>query len=111
MPGWGNRRFVVNKITITPDETQALKKRNPKEGRTMMNKAIFEEKWKLIRSQSTGWWSLMAEYDLNKVDKADVKFDKYVTMLQVKYGYTRQQARAELDRHWTEYEAKSENHP
>jgi len=109
LPGGGNRRLVVNKITITPDESQALKKRSPKEGRTMMTKAIFEEKWKLIRSQSTGWWSLMAEYDLNKVDKAEVKFDKYVTMLQVKYGYTRQQAREELSRHWAEYEAKSKD--
>jgi hypothetical protein len=110
LPGWGNGRFVVNKITITPDISQSLKKCNPKEGRATMNKTIFEEKWKLIRSQSTGWWSLMAEYDLNKVDKAEVKFDKYVNMLQVKYGYTRQQAREELSKHWAEYEAKSKNH-
>ena len=75
----------------------------------MMNKAIFEEKWGLIRSQSTGWWSLMADYDLNKVDKADVKFDKFVTMLQVKYGYTRQKAREEIGRFWAEYEAKNKN--
>ncbi|MBI5838535.1 MAG: hypothetical protein HZB19_00400 [Chloroflexi bacterium] len=73
----------------------------------MMNKAIFEEKWKLIRSLSTGWWSLMAEYDLEKVDKAEVKFDKYVTMLQVKYGYTRQKAREEVGKRWAEYEAQS----
>lgn len=72
-----------------------------------MNKAIFEEKWKLIRSLSTGWWSLMAEYDLEKVDKAEVKFDKYVTMLQVKYGYTRQKAREEVGKRWAEYEAQS----
>ncbi len=75
----------------------------------MMNKTIFEENWKQIRSQSTGWWSLMAEYDLNKVDKAEIKYDKFVTMLQVKYGYTRQQAREELNKHWSEYEAKSRN--
>ena len=75
----------------------------------MMNKTIFEEKWNLIRSQSTAWWSLMADYDLNKVDKAEVKFDKYVTMLQVKYGYTRQKAREEIGRLWAEYEAKSNN--
>jgi len=73
----------------------------------MINKAIFEEKWKMIRVQSTGWWSLMTEYDLVKVDKADVKFDKFATMLQVKYGYTRQQAREEINRLWTEYEANS----
>lgn len=73
----------------------------------MMNKAMFEDKWKLIRSQSTGWWGLMAEYDLNKVDKAEVKFDKFVTMLQVKYGYTRQKARDEINRLWAEYESKN----
>jgi hypothetical protein len=49
----------------------------------MINKAVFDEKWKVIRGQSTNWWGLMAEYDLVKVDKADVKFDKFVTMLQV----------------------------
>jgi hypothetical protein len=50
---------------------------------------------------------LMAEHDLVKVDKADVKFDKFVTMLQVKYGYTRQQARDEINRIWSENEAKN----
>lgn len=72
-----------------------------------MNKTIFEEKWKQIRSQSTAWWSLMAEHDLSKVDKAEVKFDKFVTMLQVKYGYTRQKAREELSRRWADHEARN----
>jgi hypothetical protein len=75
----------------------------------MINKAIFEDKWKLIRGQSTARWSLMADYDLVKVDKADVKFDKFVTMLQVKYGYTRQIARQEIATFWAEYEAKNRN--
>jgi len=72
-----------------------------------MNKAIFEEKWKVFRGQSTEWWSLMAEFDLVKVDKAEVKLDKFATMLQVKYGYTRQKAREEINRVWAEYEANS----
>ena len=71
-----------------------------------INKAIFEENWKLIRSQSTGRWSLMGEHDLLKVDKAEVKFDKFVTMLQVKYGYTRQQARDQVNGLWADYEVK-----
>ena len=70
-----------------------------------MNKMIFDEKWKVIRGQSTVRWSLMGEFDLNKVDKARDKYDRFVTMLQVKYGYTRQHARAEVDRLWVEYEA------
>lgn len=72
-----------------------------------LNKAMFEENWKAIRGQSTGRWSLMAEHDLIKVDKAEDKFDKFATMLQVKYGYTRQQAREEINRLWAENEAKN----
>jgi hypothetical protein len=51
----------------------------------------------------------MSEYDLNKVDKADVKLDKYVTMLQVKYGYTRQQAKTEIGKRVAEFEAELES--
>jgi hypothetical protein len=72
-----------------------------------INKTIFEENWKAIRSQSTARWNLMAEHDLVKVDKAEDKYNKFATMLQVKYGYTRQQARDELNRLWAENEAKS----
>lgn len=75
----------------------------------MMNRAIFEEKWTLIRGQINAKWSLMVEYDLIKVDKADVKFDKFTTMLQVKYGYTRQKAREEIGSLWSEYEANNKS--
>lgn len=73
----------------------------------MMNKSMFEEKWKLIRDQINTRWSLMVEYDLVKVDKAEVKFDKFVTMLQVKYGYTRQQAKEEIGKLWSEFESNN----
>jgi hypothetical protein len=73
----------------------------------MMNKSIFEEKWDLIRGQINARWSLMVEYDLLKVDKAEVKFDKFVTMLQVKYGYTRQKAKEEIGKLWSEYESNN----
>ena len=75
----------------------------------MMNKTIFEEKWDQIRSQINSRWSLMVEYDLLKVDKAEVKFDKFVTMLQVKYGHTRQKAREEIGKFWAEHEANNRN--
>ena len=71
-----------------------------------INKALFEENWKEIRSQSTQRWSLMSEHDLIKVDKTEVKFDKFVTMLQVKYGLTRELAREEINRLWSENTAK-----
>jgi len=68
-----------------------ISKHHPEETSMAMNKMMFEEKWKVIRSQSTARWSLMGDFDLNKVDKANNKYDRFVTMLQIKYGYTRQQ--------------------
>ena len=90
--------YIVQHLTI----------RKNRENLTL-NKNLFESKWEQIRSQTTAWWTLMSEYDLNKVDKADVKFDKYVTMLQVKYGYTRQQAKTEISTRVAEFEAEQMN--
>lgn len=70
-----------------------------------MNKELFESKWKIIRSQTTGWWGLMNDYDLLKVDKAEVKYDKYVTMLRVKYGYSNDRAKDEINKRMADYEA------
>jgi hypothetical protein len=72
----------------------------------MMNKEIFEAKWDLIRAQLTAKWSLIVEYDLKKVDKAEVKYEKLNTILRVKYGYTHLKAREEISKLWTEYESK-----
>ncbi len=74
-----------------------------------MNKVIFEQNWKVIRTLINARWDLMVEYDLLKVDKAEVKFDKFVTLLQVKYGYTRQKGKDEIAKLWAEYEASSKN--
>lgn len=71
-----------------------------------VNKDIFENKWEQIRAQSRVWWSLFTEEDLKKVEKAPVKFDKYAMMLRVKYGYTLERAKQEINRRVVELEAK-----
>lgn len=71
------------------------------------NKLMFDEKWKMIRGQTTTRWSLIGDFDLNKVDKAEDKYRRFVTILQVKYGYTRQQARVEVNKFWMEHEANN----
>jgi hypothetical protein len=96
---------ALNEIKKTPKSIQTWKKAYLEEDHIMMNKTIFEENWKLIRPRATERWSLMADYDLNKVDKAEVKYDKFVTMLRVKYGYTPEKAREEIGRFWAEQEA------
>jgi uncharacterized protein YjbJ (UPF0337 family) len=71
-----------------------------------MNKNLFETKWKQIRGKSKEWWSLINDLDLSRVDKSAAKLEKYVVLLQVKYGYTKQYAREEINKHMEEYEAK-----
>jgi len=72
-------------------------------------KSKFDQKWKVIRGQSVEWFSLLAEHDLKKVDKAEDKLDKFVTMLQVKYGYTRLQAREEINKRWAAFYKAKDN--
>jgi hypothetical protein len=71
-----------------------------------MNKTIFEGKWKQIREKSKEWWSLINDLDLSRVDKAAVKLDKYVVLLQVKYGYTKQYAKEEISKRIAKHEAE-----
>ena len=63
-----------------------------------MNRAIFEDNWKHIRGKSKEWWSLINDLDLSRVDKAEFKLDKYVVMLQVKYGYSKLYAKEEINK-------------
>jgi hypothetical protein len=70
-----------------------------------VNKVVFENKWEQIRAQSKAWWGLFSEDDLNKIEKADVKSDKYTMMLRVKYGYTHERAQEELNKRIADLES------
>ena len=70
-----------------------------------VNKDVFENKWEQIRAQSKVWWRLFSDDDLNKVAKAPIKRDKYAMMLRVKYGYTHERAKEEINRRLTDLEA------
>jgi uncharacterized protein YjbJ (UPF0337 family) len=67
-----------------------------------MNKDVLEGKWKQIRGEAKGWWGKLTDDDL---DRANGKFDVLTGLLQQKYGYTRQRAADEIDKHVTQYEA------
>jgi hypothetical protein len=62
-----------------------------------VNKDVFENKWEQIRAQSKVWWGLFSDDDLNKVAKAPIKRAKYAMLLRVKYGYTHERAREEIN--------------
>jgi uncharacterized protein YjbJ (UPF0337 family) len=65
----------------------------------------FEGKWKLIRGQSKVWWSRITDADLEAVERAGIKYFKYVTLVQSRYGYDRQIIKDAIDKHVAEYEA------
>ncbi len=67
-----------------------------------MNKDILEGKWKQIRGEAKSWWGKLTDDDL---DRAAGKVDVLAGILQEKYGYTREHAANEIDRHVTEFEA------
>jgi uncharacterized protein YjbJ (UPF0337 family) len=66
-----------------------------------MNKDILEGKWKQMHGEAKSWWGKLTDDDL---DRAAGKFEVLAGMLQEKYGYTREAAVNEIDKHVTEYE-------
>ena len=73
-----------------------------------MNKDVLEGKWKQIRGEAKAWWGKLTDDDL---DRANGKFDVLVGLLQQKYGYSRQRAADEIDKHVTQYEASLKEKP
>jgi len=67
-----------------------------------VNQDVFEGKWKRIRGQAKYWWGKLTNDDLERVGG---KFDKFVGLLQEKYGYTRERAEAEISRRTAERKA------
>jgi uncharacterized protein YjbJ (UPF0337 family) len=67
-----------------------------------MNNDIVEGKWKQIRGEAKSWWGKLTDDDL---DRAAGKFDVLTGMLQEKYGYSRERAAQEIDKHMAAYDA------
>ncbi len=66
-----------------------------------MNKDIFEGKWKQLQGQAKVLWGKLTDDDLKQVGG---KYDKFVGMIQEKYGYTRERVEEEIDRLTAEHE-------
>ena len=62
-----------------------------------MNSDIFSGKWKQLRGQAKVAWGKLTDDDLDKVKG---EYDKFVGLLQEKYGYSRERAEQEVDRHF-----------
>jgi uncharacterized protein YjbJ (UPF0337 family) len=72
----------------------------------IMNKDVFEGKWKQIEGEAKAWWGKLTDDDLKRVAG---KYDVFVGVIQEKYGYTRQHATDEIEKHVTEFEANLKN--
>jgi uncharacterized protein YjbJ (UPF0337 family) len=71
-----------------------------------MNKEEFEGKWKQVRGEAKVWWGKLADDDLEKVGG---HFDKFIGLIQQKYGYSREKAEQEYNRHMAEYQANQKS--
>ncbi len=65
-----------------------------------MNKDIFEGKWKQMRGQIKVTWGKLTDDDLDQVEG---KYDKFLGLLQEKYGLSRERAEEEVDRQIAEH--------
>jgi uncharacterized protein YjbJ (UPF0337 family) len=61
-----------------------------------MNKDIFEGQWKVMRGQIKELWGKITDDEL---DQAAGNSEQVVGLLQQKYGYTREHAVEELNKH------------
>src|SRR6267142_6523209 len=68
-----------------------------------MNHDIFAGHWKQMRGTLKSWWGKLSDDDFEWIEGQK---NKLIGLVQEKYGYTRDQAREEIDRRFNEYDDK-----
>jgi uncharacterized protein YjbJ (UPF0337 family) len=71
-----------------------------------MNSDTLKGKWKQLRGELKKWWGDLTDDDLDRIDG---ERDQLIGRLQERYGYTRAQAEAEVDRRLGDYDRLSEH--
>lgn len=69
-----------------------------------MNDNILQGKWKQMRGSVKEWWGKLTDSDLDRVGG---KLENLSGVLQEKYGYTREQADAEIAKRMQEHDQKN----
>lgn len=69
-----------------------------------MNQDILEGKWKQLRGEAKKFWGRLTDDDL---DLAEGKLDIMAGRLQERYGYSRAEAEAEIERFVNEFENRA----
>lgn len=71
--------------------------------RNAMNQDTFAGQWKQMRGTLRSWWGKLTDDDLERIGGHK---DRLIGMLQEKYGYARDMAQREMERHFKEYSSQ-----
>lgn len=63
-----------------------------------MNKDIFQGNWKQMKGSVKSWWGKLTDDDVTQVNGDR---DKLVGMLQERYGWSKEEANREVDKHFS----------
>ncbi len=72
-----------------------------------MNQDILKGQWKQVSGSMRNWWGRLTDNDVQQIQG---NRDKLVGLLQERYGWTKEQANAEVNRRMMEYEQKHPAH-
>jgi hypothetical protein len=62
------------------------------------NKAMFESKWNESRRKVLNWWNTRHNDQFIKVNSVR---ERSINILQKRYGYSREEATSQLDKHYS----------
>ena len=63
-----------------------------------MKIAIIESSWDEFRQKIINWWNKRRNDQLARVERAQ---ERSISILQKRYGYTREKAKSELSKHYS----------
>jgi uncharacterized protein YjbJ (UPF0337 family) len=66
-----------------------------------MNSESFDRQWQYLQGELKAWWDKLTDADLQQVAG---KKAQLVALVQERYGYTRERAQQEVERHLQEYQ-------
>ncbi len=66
-----------------------------------MNEDVFKGNWKQIKGNAKQWWGKLTDDDLDRIEGRQ---EELVGRLQERYGWSKEEARAEVNRRLSEYE-------
>lgn len=65
----------------------------------------MQGKWKQLRGNVKQWWGKLTDDDLDRIDG---RRDELIGLVQERYGYAREKARAEVEARLRDYEKSLE---